>query len=131
MFNNAFSQILPAGEGFGVVGVRGCGENVCRAEMRAEALGNDGPAHEFGDCEGFEEFFFFGDEGVAGVGVDAVEEVRLFVVVWCEEDVEDYSLKDLQKFSFEALSRKRFLWTLTACSCSGVSSTDSVSKTCR
>lgn len=42
----------------------------------------------------FEEALLFGDEGVAGVGVDAVEEVGLFVVVRGEDDVVDYSLQD-------------------------------------
>ena len=63
--------------------------------MRAEFLGDDGPAHEFGDGEEFEELGFGWDEGVAGVGLDAVEEVGLFVVVGREDNVEDYSLEDL------------------------------------
>ena len=81
----------------GVVRVLGGGEDICGAEVRAEALGDDGPAHELGDGEGFEEFFLFGDLGVAGVGVDAVEEVGLFVVVGGEEDVEDDSLENLER----------------------------------
>lgn len=67
--------------------------------MGAEALGDDGPAHEFGDGEGFEELLLVGDEGVAGVGVYAVEEVGLFVVVRGEEDVIDDSLEDLKVVS--------------------------------
>lgn len=63
--------------------------------MCAKALGNDGPAHEFRDGEGSEELLLVGDEGVAGVGVDAVEEVGLFVVVGGEEDIIDDSLEDL------------------------------------
>ena len=43
--------------------------------MGSEALGDHRPAHELGDGEGLEEFFLFGNEGVAGIGVDAVEEV--------------------------------------------------------
>ena len=41
--------------------------------MGPEALGDHGPAHELGDGEGLEEFFLFGDEGIAGIGVNAVE----------------------------------------------------------
>ena len=43
--------------------------------MGPEALRDHGPAHELGDGEGLEEFFLFGNEGIAGIGVDAVEEV--------------------------------------------------------
>lgn len=43
--------------------------------MGPEALGDHGPAHELRDGEGLEEFFLFGNEGIAGIGVDAVEEV--------------------------------------------------------
>ncbi len=43
--------------------------------MGPEALGDHGPAHELGDGESLEEFFVFGNEGIAGIGVDAVEEV--------------------------------------------------------
>ena len=96
MFNDALSKILPSCVSLGVFRILGRRENVCGAEMGPEALGDDGPAHEFGDGEGLEEFFLFGDFGVAGVGVDAVEEVGLFVVVGGEEDVVDYSLEDLK-----------------------------------
>ena len=96
MLDDAFSEILPAGESFRVGWVWGGGKDVRGTEVRAETLGDDGPAHEFRDGEGFEEGLFFGDEGVAGVGVDAVEEVGLFVVVGGEEDEEDYSLEDLR-----------------------------------
>ncbi len=95
VFDDALAEILPACLGLGVFGVFGGGEDVGGAEVGAEAVGDDGPAHDFGDGEGFEEFFFYGDEGVADVGVDAVEEVGLFVVVGGEEDVVDDSLEDL------------------------------------
>lgn len=41
--------------------------------MGPEALSDHGPAHELGNGEGLEEFFLFGDEGIAGIGVNAVE----------------------------------------------------------
>ena len=63
--------------------------------MGTEFLGDDGPPHEFGDGEEFEELGFWRDEGVAGVGVDAVEEVGLFVVVGGEDHIVDYSLENL------------------------------------
>ena len=43
--------------------------------MGAEFFGDNGPAHKFGDGEKFEKLLFERDEGVARVGVDAVEEV--------------------------------------------------------
>lgn len=63
--------------------------------MGAKPLGNDGPTHEFGDGEGFEKLLLVGHEGVAGVGIDAMKEVGLFVVVGGEKDIVDYSLEDL------------------------------------
>jgi len=96
MLDYTLPQILPAGERFRVLFVRGGVEDVCGAEVGAEALGDDGPAHEFGDGEGFDEVALLGDERIAGVGVDAVEEVGLFIVMGGEEDVEDYSLEDLR-----------------------------------
>ena len=44
--------------------VRGCGsggEDVGGAKVGAEAFGNDGPAHEFGDGEGLEQLLLVGD----------------------------------------------------------------------
>lgn len=98
--------------------------------MGAEAFGDYRPAHEFGDGEGFEQLLLVGDERVAGVGVDAVEKVGLLVVVRCEENVIDDSLEDLEVLSHRSTMYRAMGW-LTACSCSGFSSTDSVSKTCR
>lgn len=66
--------------------------------MGAKSLGDDGPAHEFRDGEGFEELLLVGDEGVAGVGVDAVEEVGLFIVMRGEKDIVYDSLEDLEVF---------------------------------
>lgn len=78
--------------------IRRCGrsgEDVGRAKVSAKSLGNDGPSHEFRNGECLEELLLARDEGVAGVGVDAVEEIGLFVVVRGEEDVVDYTLEDL------------------------------------
>ena len=50
--------------GFGIFLIRGCGcggEDVGGAKVGAEALGNYGPAHEFGDGEGFEQLLLVGD----------------------------------------------------------------------
>ena len=97
--------------------------------MGAEALGNDGPAHEFGDGEGLEQLLLVGDERVAGVGVYAVEKVGLLVVVGCEKNVVDDPLEDLE--AVNCRNKVVGMGWLTACSCSGFSSTDSVSRTCR
>ena len=43
--------------------------------MGPEALGDLGPAHELGNGEGLKEFFLFGNERIAGISVDTVEEV--------------------------------------------------------
>ena len=64
--------------------------------MGAKALGNNGPAHQFRDGEGFQKLLLIRDEGVAGIGVDAVEEIGLFIVVGSEEDVVYHSLEDLR-----------------------------------
>ena len=64
--------------------------------MGAKALGNNGPAHQFRDGEGFQKLLLVRNKGVAGIGVDAVEEIGLFIVVGSEEDVVDHSLEDLR-----------------------------------
>ena len=61
--------------GFWIGGVGGGGEDVGGTEVWTKLLGDDGPAHEFWDCEELEEASFGGDEGVACVGVDTVEKV--------------------------------------------------------
>lgn len=99
VFDDALAEVLPALVGLGV-GVGGGGvEDVGGAEVGAEFLGHDGPAHEFGDGEEFEELGFRRDQAVARVGVDAVQEVGLFVVVGGEDDVVDDSLEDLRKIA--------------------------------
>jgi len=95
VFDDTLAEVHVAGVGFGVVGGRGGVEYVGGAEVRTVFLGDNGPAHKFGDGEEFEEGGFGGDEGVAAVEVDAVEEVGLFVVVGGENDVVDYSLEYL------------------------------------
>ena len=108
VFDDAFAEVLPAEVGFGVFVSRGRGrggEDVGGAEMGAEALGDDGPAHQLGDGEGFEQLLLVGDEGVARIGVDAVEEVGLFVVVRGEEDVIDDPLEDLEDVKMQISHR--------------------------
>ena len=95
MLDDALTKIHIAGVSFGVMGGGGGVEDVGGAEVRAVFLGDDGPAHEFGDGKEFEEGGFRRDEGVAAVEVDAVEKVGLFVVVGGENDVIDYSLENL------------------------------------
>lgn len=100
MLDDAFSEILPSGMGFWILLFFGGREDVRGAEMGAETLGDDGPTHELRDGEELEELAFVGDKGVPGVGMDAMEEIGLFVVVGGEEDVIDYSLKNLGKLSY-------------------------------
>ena len=49
--------------------------------MRTELLGDDRPAHQFGDGKEFEEGGLGRDQVIAGVDVDAVEKVGLLIVV--------------------------------------------------
>ena len=102
VLDDALAEVHVAGVGFGVLGGGGGVEDVGGAEVRAVSLVDHGPAHEFGYSEEFEECCFGGDEGVAAIEVDAVEEVGLFVVVRGEDDVVDYSLEDLRAGLAEA-----------------------------
>ena len=96
VLDDTLAEVQPAGVRFGFFALfRRGGKDVGGAEVGAKFLGDDGPTHEFGYGEEFEELLFEGDEGVAGVRVDAVEEVGLFVVVGGEDDVVDYSLENL------------------------------------
>jgi hypothetical protein len=64
-----------------------------------ETFRDNRPSHELRDSKGLKEFLFFGDKRVSGIGVDAMEEVGLFVVMRGEEDIVDDSLKDLEIIS--------------------------------
>lgn len=57
------------------------GEDIGSTKRGAVLFGNEGPSHEFRACEEFEERSFFRDQRVACIGIDAVEEVGLLVVV--------------------------------------------------
>lgn len=81
MLDHSFAKILPAGVSFGVGCVGVSGENVGGAEVRAEFLGDNGPAHEFRDGEEFQELGFGGSEGIAAIGVDTMKKIGLLVVV--------------------------------------------------
>lgn len=131
VLDDPFAEIEVTSVGFGIFGRGGVGENVGSAEMRAEFFGDDGPAHEFGDGEEFKELGFGGDEGVAGVGLDAVEEVGLFVVVGGEDDVVDYTLENLEKLVIRGVDWQGEKDQLTARKRSGSDSTNSVSRTWR
>lgn len=98
MFDNAFAQILPAGVCFRINGSRGGRENVGGTEVGTEFFGDDGPPHEFGNGEKFEELGLRGDESVAGIGMDAVEEVGLLVVIRRKNDIVNYSLENLRGY---------------------------------
>lgn len=73
MLDDALAEIHVAVVGFGIIGGGRGVEDVGGAEVRAVFLGDDGPTHEFRDGEEPEEGRFSGDEGIAGVEVDAVE----------------------------------------------------------
>lgn len=64
--------------------------------MGTEFFGNNGPTHEFGNGEEFQELLFERDEGVAGIGIDALEEVGLFVIVGGEDYIVNNSLENLR-----------------------------------
>lgn len=96
VLDHALAKILPALVSLLVGGLVRCGvEDIGAAEVRAEKLGDFGPAHEFVDGEELEKLSFERDLAVAGVTEDAVEEVRLFVVVGSEDYVVDDSLQNL------------------------------------
>ena len=98
VLDDTLAEVAPAGVGFGIVGGNGGrgGEDIGGAEVRAEFLRHDRPAHEFGDGEEFEELGFGGNEAVAAVGLDAVEEIGLFVIVGGEDAVVAHPLEDLR-----------------------------------
>ena len=75
MLDDALAEVLPPGVGFWVFFVFGRGEDVRRAEVWAETLRYDRPAHEFGNGEELQELVLLWDLGVADVSVDEVEEV--------------------------------------------------------
>lgn len=58
-------------------------------------MGDVGPVHDLMGGEEAEELLFAREFGVAGVGLDAMEEVGLFVVVGGEEDVPGDALECL------------------------------------
>ena len=95
VLDDTFPQVLPPDVSFGVGGGRGGGKDVGGAEMRPEFFGNNRPAHEFGNGEQFQQLGFGRDQGIAGVGVDAVEEIGLLVIVRGKDNVINYSLEDL------------------------------------
>ena len=80
VLNDALAQLIPA-----VLCVfRDCVvEHVCGAEVWAEMLLYFGPAHQLMHGEELEELGLDGDLSVAGVGLYAVDEIGLLVVVRC------------------------------------------------
>lgn len=96
MLDDSLPKVLPSLMRLRV-SIRGrlCGEDIGSTERRAILFGDKWPAHEFWIGEELEERSFFGDEGVAGIGVDTMEKVGLFVVVGGKDYVEDDALEDL------------------------------------
>lgn len=93
VFNDPLSEILPSLGCFLVTRLMWLGvEDIGAAKMWSELLRYHRPPHDFVDGEEFEKLGFKSDLGVARFFLDAVEEIGLFVVVWCEDDVEDDSL---------------------------------------
>jgi hypothetical protein len=66
-----------------------CIEDVGAAEVGTEYSGDFWPSHELVDGEESQELCIERDLRVTRVFVDAVEEVGLFVIVWCEYDIVD------------------------------------------
>ena len=132
MLDDPLTEVQIASVGFWVCGRRRRGEDVSGAEMGAIFSSHDWPAHEFRDRKELEEGSLGGDEGVAGVEIDTVEEVGLFVVMGGKDYVVDDSLQHLEwrirmSSSLDLCNEEE----LTAFSWSGLFSTDSVSRTCR
>ncbi len=131
MLDNPLAEVLPASMCFGIIRRTGRRrrENARCPQMGPELLGNNRPSHKFGDGEEFQQLGFKRDQAVAVVAVYAMQKIGLFVVVRREDDIINYSLKGLMDVSHtrtEGISKD-----LTARNCSGLSSTDSVSRTCR
>ena len=100
VLNNTLTKILPSLVGLWVGGLSGSGiEDVGAAEVRTKELGYFGPSHEFVNGEQFEELGLERNLLDAGVFVDSVEEVGLFVVVRGEDNIVDDSLKGLKKLA--------------------------------
>lgn len=64
-------------------------KNIGTAKMRSEYLSDFRPSHQLVYCEKLEELGIGRYLGVAGVFVDTVKKVGLFVVVGCENDIVD------------------------------------------
>jgi hypothetical protein len=133
VFNDALAQVLPPVVGLGIGRLAWGGvEDISGEQMRSEYAGDFRPAHELVDSEEAEKLGVLGHQGVAGVLVNAVEQVVLLVVVWGENDEVDDPLENLGIW----LERKRQLCRdeadrHTKRNCSGLFSIASVSSTCR
>ncbi len=94
VFDDSLAEVFPTLMGFLVWSGRGR-EDIGGEKVGAEDFGDFRPAHDLVDGKKFEELGFKGDLGIAGIFVDAVEKVRLFVVVGSEDDEVDDSLEGL------------------------------------
>ena len=94
VLDDALPEILPSLMCL-LIGTLGAIEYISAGKVGTEHLGDFGPSHEFVDGEEFEELGFQGHLSVAGVSLDAVQEVGLFVVVGGEDDEIDDALESL------------------------------------
>ena len=72
-----------------------CIEDIGIGQVRPELLRNHGPPHQLWDGEELDELCVLWDQRVACVALDAVDEIGLLVIVWCEDDEVDDALEDL------------------------------------
>jgi hypothetical protein len=100
VLDDALAEILPSLVSFLICRLtRSNIEDICAAEMRTEELRDFWPSHEFVNGEELEKLGIEWYLGISGISVNAVEEVGLFVVVGCEDDIVDDSLQDLEKLA--------------------------------
>ena len=91
MLNDTFAKILPALEGLLIrtgVGVKDIGT----AKVWTEKLRHFRPSHEFLNGKEIEKFGFLWDLRVAGIFVDAMKEIVLFIIMRSKDDIVDDSL---------------------------------------
>jgi hypothetical protein len=71
-------------------GLLGLGvEDVGVAQVRAELLGDHGPAHQLGDGKELHQTGFLGDLRQSRVLLDAVQEIRLLIIVRGKNNIVD------------------------------------------
>ena len=100
VLNDTLAQVCPALVRLGIRGLIGVGvEDVGAAQVGSKDFGHFGPTHKFVDCEETEQPGIEGNLRVACVFIDAMQEVRLFIVVGGEDYVVYNSLESLVEVS--------------------------------